>query len=174
VISIKKLFEQYSAEEIADAFVLPVKLTAKQRQAADQQLAQHRANRRMKMTGVEKLNVNLLQLKFRLVDYIGSESYNPLFTFGYFLEQYLQLINRKKKDFAGDIQIHESQLSQILKNRREPSESVLIRLELHSNNTIPAIDWFKLLEKEKGYQLKTNRSLREKEMQYVSHSLQLV
>jgi hypothetical protein len=51
---------------------------------------------------------------------------------------------------------------------------MLIRLELHSNNTIPAIDWFKLLEKEKGHQLKTDRSLRDKESQYVTRSLQLV
>ena len=45
-MSIKKIFEQYSPEEIADAFVLPVKLTAKQKQEADRQLAAHREKRR--------------------------------------------------------------------------------------------------------------------------------
>jgi len=173
-MSIKKIFEQFTPDEIADALVLPVKLNAKQRQEADKHLAAHREKRRAEMTEAEKLNIKLIQLKFQLEDYVKQEEYNPQFSFGYFLEQYLLLTNRKKKEFAHDIQIHETQLSQILKNRREPNESIMIRLELHSNNIIPAIDWFKLLEKEKGHQLKTNRSLRDKESGYVTRSLQLV
>ena len=47
----------------------------------------------------------------------------------------------------------------------------MILLELHSNNIIPAIDWFKLLEKEKGHQIKTDASLRKRESQYVSGKL---
>jgi len=64
-MSIKKLFEQYTPEEIADAFVLPVKLTAKQQREADRQLAEHREERRAGMTSAEKLNFPLPQLKFR-------------------------------------------------------------------------------------------------------------
>ncbi|MCO5950711.1 hypothetical protein [Mucilaginibacter flavidus] len=173
-MSIKKLFEQYSPEELAESFVFPVKLTAKQQREASEQLAKHRAKRRAEMTEAEKLNLRLLQLKFRLEDYITGDQYNPEYTFGYFLEQYLQLANRKKKEFAGDIQIHETQLSQMLKDRREPNNSVMVRLELHSNNIIPAVSWFKLLEKEKAYQLKTDKSLRDKESRYVTHNLQLV
>ncbi|MEO7212962.1 hypothetical protein [Mucilaginibacter sp.] len=173
-MSKKKVIEQYTRDEIAEAFVFPVKLSPKQQLEANIQLNNHRANRRAAMTGPEQLNLKLIQLKFRLEDYIDGENYNPQYTFGYFLELYLQLTDRKKKEFAADIQIHETQLSQILKNRREPNESLMIRLELHSNNTIPAIDWFKLLEKEKGHQLKTDKTLRDKESQYVKHSLQLV
>jgi plasmid maintenance system antidote protein VapI len=173
-MSIKKIFDQYTPEEIAEAFIFPVKLTARQQRVADKQLAEHRAKRRAAMTEAEKMNFKLLRLKLHLENYVKGDEYNPQFTFGYFLEQYLQLTNRKKKEFAMDIQIHETQLSQVLKDRREPNDSMLIRLELHSNNTIPAIDWFKLLEKEKGHQLKTDRSLRDKESQYVTRSLQLV
>jgi DNA-binding transcriptional regulator YdaS (Cro superfamily) len=173
-MSIKKLFEQHTPEELVESFVFPVKLTAKQQREADVQLAKHRAKRRAEMTDTEKLNLRLLQLKFRLEDYITGEQYNPEYTFGYFLEQYLQLTNRKKKEFAEDIQIHETQLSQMLKDRREPNNSVMVRLELHSNNIIPAVSWFKLLEKEKAYQLKTDKSLRDKESKYVIHNLQLV
>jgi len=59
-MSIKKLFEQYTPEEIADAFVLPVKLTDKQQPESDRQLAEHRENRRAEMTETEKLNFALL------------------------------------------------------------------------------------------------------------------
>ncbi len=172
-MSLKRL-KNYTTEDIADAMVLPVTLTSKQRKEADRQLSEHRAMRRTEMTEEEKLHFKLFRLKFQLEDYLKEDQYNPQFTFGYFLEQYLQLTNRKKKEFAGDIQIHETLLSSILKNRREPNESFMIRLELHSNNMIPAIDWFKLLEKEKGHQINTNRSLRDKESRFVTHSLQLV
>lgn len=172
-MSLKRLFKEYTPEEIADAMILPVKLSQKQRKEADRQLAEYRAKRRAKMTEEEKLHVKLLQLKFRLEDYVKGDQYNPQFTFGYFLEQYLQLTNRKKKEFARDIQIHETLLSNILKNRREPNDSIMIRLELHSNNMIPAIDWFKLLEKEKGHQIKTDASLRKRESQFVSGKLPL-
>jgi len=173
-MSIKKIFQEYTPEEIADAFVLPVKLSPKQKQEADRQLAEHRTKRRAEMTEEEKQHFKLLQLKFRLEDYVKGDDYNPQYTFGYFLEQYLELTNRKKKEFARDIQIHETLLSNILKNRREPNDSFMIRLELHSKNIIPAIDWFKLLEKEKAHQINTDKSLRDKERQFVKHSLQIV
>jgi hypothetical protein len=173
-MSLKNIFKEHTAEEIADAMMIPAKLTAKQKKEADKQLAEHRAKRRESMTEEEKLRFNLLKLKLQLEDYIKADYYEPEFTFGYFLEQYLQLINRKKKEFAGDIQIHETLLSSILKNRREPNESVMIRLELHSNNTIPAIDWFKLLEKGKEHQISTNKALRDKERGYIKRSLQLI
>jgi transcriptional regulator with XRE-family HTH domain len=174
MMSAKKIFEKYAPEEIAGAFVFPAKLTPKQQLEADRQLAEHRTKRRAEMTEAEKLQVKLLQLKFKLEDYLNGGQYNPQFTFGYFLEQYLQLINRRKKEFARDIQIHETHLSQLLKDKRPPNDRIMIRLELHCNNVIPAIYWFKLLEKEKGHQINTDRSLRDKESRHVTHSLQLV
>lgn len=167
-MSIEKTSPNYSAEELAEAYVFPVQLTAKQKVEAVNQLAKHRAKRRAEMSEADKLRGNLALLKFRLEDYISGDQYNPDFTFGYFLEQYLELIGRKKKEFALEINIHETQLSQMLKNRREPNESVMIRLELHSNNLIPAIDWFRLIEKEKAHYIETNELLRERESHYVN------
>ncbi|TZF81292.1 hypothetical protein FW774_18640 [Pedobacter sp. BS3] len=114
-----------------------------------------------------------MRLKFRIEDYIRTDGYDPAYTFGYFLEQYLQLTQRKKKEFAHDIQIHETLLSQILNDRREPTESIFIRLELHSGNTISAINWLKLAEKKKKHQIKTDHSLRERERQYVNNRLSI-
>jgi hypothetical protein len=171
-MSLKKRLKGITPEEIADGIMIPAKRTAKQKSEADRLLAEHRAKRRAEMTVEEELHFQLLKLKFQLEDYINESPYNPEFTFGYFLEQYLRLSNRKKKDFANDIQIHETLLSSLLKNRREPNESIMIRLELHSNNAIPAIDWFRLIEKGKEHQISTNKALRDKESRYVTRSLQ--
>jgi hypothetical protein len=172
-MSIKKILNKYTPAEIAEAFVLPVKLTAKQKQEADRQLAEHRAKRASEMPEEEKLQLQLMQLKFQLEEYVSSDRYDPGFTFGYFLEQYLQLNKKKKKEFEAVIQVHETLLSQIIKNHREPNNSFIIRLELHSNNVIPAIDWFKLIEKEKEYIIRTDITLRKKESQFVTGRLSL-
>jgi hypothetical protein len=168
-MNLKKLLKEYSPADIADAMVLPVKLTAKQQQEASRQLVERRAA----MTSEEKLQLDLMRLKLRLEDYITGDTYNPEFTFGYFLEQYLLLINKKKKEFAKEIQIHETVLSNMINKRREPNEAIIIRLELHSNNAIPAIDWFKLVEKEKEHIILTDTTLRKRESQYVTGRLMI-
>ncbi len=48
-MSLKRIFKKYTAEEIAEAMIIPVKLTPKQKQEADRQLAEYRAKRRTEM-----------------------------------------------------------------------------------------------------------------------------
>jgi len=173
-MSLKKIRTKYTDEEIVNSFVLPVTLTAAQKAEASNQLAEHRAKRRAERSVDTQLKVKLMQLKLRLENYIYSDQYDPKCTFGDFLSQYLLIVNKKHKDFAHDIKIHETLLSNIIKNRREPSQFIFIRLELHSNNTIPALYWYKLIEKETEHQLKTDTALRKKESQYVTSKLQLL
>jgi hypothetical protein len=61
----------------------------------------------------------------------------------------------------------------MINKRREPNEAIIIRLELHSNNAIPAIDWFKLVEKEKEHIILTDTTLRKRESQYVTGRLMI-
>ncbi|MEZ2338769.1 hypothetical protein AB6735_24175 [Mucilaginibacter sp. RCC_168] len=171
-MSIKKILTENNGEQIADSMLMPARITPRQKAKADQELAAHRKKRQESMSSDDKLRYQLMQLKFKLENYIKKGHFEPTHHFGYYLDQYLRVTGRKKKEFAVDIQIHQTQLSNIIKNRREPNESLMIRLELHSRNMIPAIDWFKLHEMEKGYQIKTDRNLREREKQFVTHSLQ--
>ena len=172
-MSYKKLLKQYTPEELAESFVFPVKLTPKQQKEADRELAEARQKSQAAMTDEQKVYAGLLQLRFQLEDYLKGDQYDPALTFGYFLDRYLQLNHKKKKEFAKEIQIHETLLSHLISNRREPNDSIMIRLELHSNNIIPAIDWYKLAEKEKEHQIRTDNSLRDKESPFVTHSLHL-
>lgn len=170
-MSTKDLFKEFSPQEVAEALVLPVSLTPEEKAEADRQLAEHRLRKKKMRTDAESLEFELMRLKLLLEDYIQQDDFVPKYTFGYFLDMYLQLTKKKKKEFAKEIQIHETLLSQILNNRREPSDFILIRLEIHSNNSIPAINWLKLVEKEKEFYFKNDRSLREKESQFVSGKL---
>jgi hypothetical protein len=46
-----------------------------------------------------------------------------------------------------------------------------IRLEIHSNNAIPATYWFKLVQKQKEFELKTDKELRRRENKFVHRRL---
>ncbi|MCH5720003.1 hypothetical protein [Niabella hibiscisoli] len=119
----------------------------------------------------EQLVSDILQLRFRLEEYLNSEAFNPEFKFSYFLKQYVQLLNKKRKVFAQEINIDETELSQLINDHRSPGENILIRLELHSNNAIPAIAWYKLIEKEKEHYINTNQFIRRREEKHVSNKI---
>ena len=52
-MSYKKLLQEHSPKDLADSFVFPVKLSAKQQEAADLQLTEARQKVREKMTAEE-------------------------------------------------------------------------------------------------------------------------
>jgi len=54
---------------------------------------------------------------------------------------------------------------------RMPPEYIAVRLEIHSNNAIPATYWFKLVEKQKEFELKTDKELRRRETKFVHRRL---
>ena len=170
-MSIKKLFEKFTPEELVESFVFPVKLTTKQRKEAEIQLKEAREKTQSEMTENDRLISRLLQFKFQLEDYLDSKDFNPSLTFSYFLREYVNLLNKKRKVFAEEISIDETMLSQLINMHRMPPDYMAIRLELHSNNILPAEYWYKLVEKERAYQIKTDKTLRKKEMKYVHSKL---
>lgn len=165
-----KKLDKYTAEELAEAFIFPVKLTKKQEKEAVEQLAAARRESQAKMTDNDRMTMNLFQLKFQLEDYLNEKKYDPEKNFGYFLKRYIDILNVKRKAFAGDISIDETLLSQMVHMRRTPPDYITIRLELHSNNIIPADYWIRLIDKHKEYEIRTDKKLRSKERKFV-HSL---
>lgn len=170
-MKLKKLFEKYSPEELTDAFIFPITLTLDQRMEAAEQLSAARKKGQKEMTKDDRLSLNVLQLKFQLEDYIQNKEFNPGLTFGHFLKKYVDLLNIKRKMFADEISIDETLLSQFINQHRMPPEYMAIRLEIHSNNSIPATYWFKLVEKQREHELNSNKDLRKKEIKNVHRKL---
>ncbi len=167
----KKLSTKHTPEVLAKAIIFPVTLTPAQKKEAAEQLAVARKKGQKEMTENDRLSLQLFQLKFQLEDYIQNKEFNPNLTFGHFLKQYVDLLQVKRKEFADAISIDETLLSQFINMHRMPPEYVAVRLEIHSNNTIPATYWFKLVEKQKEHELKTDKELRKKENKYVHRKL---
>ncbi len=170
-MSSKKLIQNTEATEAVKSFVFPVKLRAAQQKKADDELLHARRKVQVHITDRERLIAGLLQLKFQLEDYINSDEYDPKKNFGSFLLSYLNVTNKRSSDLANDIKIHKTLMSQIINNKRPPNDSFIVRLELHSNNTIPADYWFKLIQKEQVHELQTNRIIRKRERKHVLNKL---
>jgi hypothetical protein len=169
----RELNNVLTAEEIVDTMVPPVNLSPEQQANSDQMLAIARRNRRESLGKDANQRFQLRKLRFQLEEYIQQDQFQPDKNFGYFLYEYLRITKRKQKEFANDIHIHHTTVTNLLKNRKKPNDSLIIRLELHSCNMIPAIDWFKLHEMEKGYEIKTSTKLRDQEKAHIRHYLEL-
>src|SRR5690606_23154906 len=165
----KKILENIEPREAVRSFVFPVKKT---RQGQDKsELDEARKKLRSTMSDKDRLIAELLQFKFQLEDYINSDAYDPKKTFGKFLLNYLSVIGKKSSEFAKDINVHKTEISHIINGSRSPNDRFIVRLELHSNSSIPAEHWRKLSQKYEVYQLKNNRSLRASEKRKIKSKI---
>ena len=171
VMKRNKILEHIDPEEAASSFVFPVELSEKQKKKVSNDLARARRNSPKQMSEEEKLSINLLQLRLQLEDYLANQDYYSSMRFGPILKRYLEILKKKRVDFAREIDIHETLLSQLINNHRHPNDSIVIRLELHSNKSIPAEYWFRLVEKERIHAIRTNLKLRKEEKAHVSNRI---
>ena len=162
----KKLTEKYSGKELVESFVFRNNLSGKEERQVANDIAAARAKLKHQTEKDHSLRFKLLQLKYQMEDYI-NRPFDEQFTFGFFLKNYVDILKIKRYQFADEISIDETYLSQIINRHRPPSEEIIIRLELHSRNLINALTWFKLLEKEKENKINTDKSIRKKEKKYV-------
>jgi plasmid maintenance system antidote protein VapI len=170
-MSYKKLLKKYGPEELANGFVFPVKLTAKQKKEAAVQLAAARKRTQAEMTDETKFSLNAFGVRFRIESYLKQETFDPEITFGSFLKMYVELMEKKRKEFAEEISIDETLLSQLINGHRLPPDYVAIRLELHSNKIIPATHWIRLVEKQRLHEIANDKELRKKEEPFVHKKL---
>ena len=68
--------------------------------------------------------------------------------------------DKKDKQFADEVDVTPAVLSQYINNHRKPKDEFVIRLGLHSNGMIPAISWFKVIQKDKEHEIMTSQELR--------------
>lgn len=165
-------FSKFTCEELADAFVFPADkaLNAKEKKEEEDFWAARR-NQFENRTHGQKMYSKLLQLKFQLEDYIESSQYVEALSFGFFLNEYVSRQDKKDKDFAVEVGIKPAVLSQYINNHRNPTDEFIIRLELHSNGMIPAVSWFKVIQKDKEHEIMTNQKLRDEESKHVKNKL---
>ena len=171
---IKKLFEQYTLEELADAFVFPIHPDGVEQ--AEKDLQEFRAMRQREIanrTPEQWVEVKTTQIKYQILNYIDNIDPKEHWNFQYFLHEYIRAQGKKDKEFAADVDVKPYVLSQYLNGHRIPPKEFLIRLELHSNGLIPASWWFRLLQKSKETELMQDTAIRERESKHVKNKIEL-
>ncbi|GEN77955.1 helix-turn-helix domain-containing protein [Chryseobacterium hagamense] len=165
-------FSKFTSEELADAFVFPADqvLDAKEKKE-EEDFWTARRNQFNNRTHKQKMYSRLLQLKFQLEDYINSSQYLEAFSFGFFLNEYVSRQGKKDKEFAVEVDVKPTVLSQYMNDHRKPTDEFIIRLELHSNGMIPAISWFKVVQKDKEHEIRTSQKIRDEESKHVKNRL---
>ena len=163
--------KQHSGKELAEANVFPSQLSSSEKRKGENEFSRFRIQRIKNMSNEERLYSKLLQLKYLMEDYANSNEYNNHYTFSYFLNEYLHSLNINKTNFSKEISLHGAQLSRLLNNIDKPNEKILVRLEIHSNNIIPATYWYRIVDKQKEAELLSNRAIRKEESKNVTNNL---
>ncbi|MFK7982976.1 MAG: helix-turn-helix domain-containing protein [Saprospiraceae bacterium] len=145
------LSSKYTAKELAEAFVFPDELTGEAKKIADKEFVKLRMDLLKNRTEEDKIFSDLVRLHILMKDYLKTEPYNHLQSFGFYLGEYIAIVKKSKKEFAQDLGIHYTRLSRILNNREEPNIELCYRLETHSGELIPALSWWKLMVKKQEY-----------------------
>lgn len=163
------LRKEYTDEEIADFAMIPAEVGEEARKQAREEFAALRMERRTHMSKQDQLLSSLLSIKYQIGAYIESSDHDDSRSFKKMLLKYLESIGRKQKEFAEDIDIHPSRLNRILKGKEKIGKKIAYRLEEHSGEIIPAIYWWKLMQKEIEQEIKTDVELRESEKKHVTY-----
>ncbi|MCD6065857.1 MAG: hypothetical protein K0S33_683 [Bacteroidetes bacterium] len=166
-----KTSKKLTNRELAESYVFPNVLTGTEKEKADKEFLALRMQMLSKRTDDQKLYADVLQLKYKLEDYLNTQAYSHKLTFGYFLMEYLRILNKKQKDFAKEIDLHETRLNRILKDVEEPNKQLVYRLEYHSAKLIPALTWWKLIEKAVEFALLNDKETQKKEYAKVKNKL---
>lgn len=98
-------------------------------------LMQTRLDKIKHLSKQEILQARLLQLKLRMENYLKDPLLDNKNHFAKFLEIYVDLIYRKRGDFAMDMNVTANYLSKVINNHRKPKEEFILKLMIHSEKT---------------------------------------
>jgi plasmid maintenance system antidote protein VapI len=162
---IKEKKSIYTPQELAEAHVFAHNLSPIERTEVDAEMKILRLQRLAKMSSNQKLQSDLLRLKFLMEDAIQQDVYAENQNFSSFLQAYLKILDKKQVDFAAEISLHPTKLNQILNNKTTPNIPLVFRLEKHSGGIISALLWWKIFTKKMEADIKndTTRRLHEAE-----------
>jgi len=169
----KKIYQELSKEltdkEIAEAMIIPEDLREAEQKQADKELLAIRFEILRKQTEQQRIFSDLLRFKFQLEDYLKIGVYNESHSFGTYLNEYVRILKKTKKELAEDLGIHYTKLSRIFNDKDDPNIELTYRLEKHSGELIPAILWWKILVTKQEYEIRKDEKTRSREWEKVQN-----
>lgn len=147
----KELRKKYTLEEIADSMLIPADLSPEEKIEADKEIRVYRMKLLAEMSDEDRIISDVMRLRIKIENYLKEEPFLEDHTFGKFLEKYIRIINRSRKETAENLSLHYTKLSRIINDKEDPNVELCYRLEKHSGNMIPTKLWWKLIIKKQEY-----------------------
>ncbi len=170
----EELLKKHGSEELAEAFVFPHGLTPAEKEVADKEIKEIRMKMLNEMTPEQRIQGHLLGLRYRLEDVVklnGKSKYQ--YTFLSAFKEYQQFSEKNPAVFAAEIALTTRELNQLMNGKKAPDIALFHRLEKHSDGTIPAMLWCKLVAQQWKNEIQTDHEAREREAAKVKKATQL-
>lgn len=100
-------------------------LTSKEKREERKAILKAREARFRDRTENEVRTAKLMQLKYKMEEYLNAPNFNSESLFPIFLTTYVDCLYDKRKNFASDIEIEPMTLSHVLNKRRQPKDTFL-------------------------------------------------
>jgi plasmid maintenance system antidote protein VapI len=170
----EELRKRFTDEEIVEGYVFPDDMTQHEIDKIQEEFKKIRLALLKQRTEEQRLLSEVMRMKLLIQDYLKNGKFDEQFSFANQLREYIKIIDRSKKDFAAEIDIHPTRLSRMLNDKESPNVELTYRLEKHCGNVIPAIYWWKLFSKKLEQDIKNDEETRRIESNRVKNNLQFV
>lgn len=171
--SYESLSKEYSDEELSESFVFPSQLEGDEKKAAHAKFLKMRMELLKNMTPEEIMFGELIRMKLLQSDYFKTDSYDPGLSFTAQLKEYMRITRKSQSELCSDIGIEKTKLSKLVNGKLKPNVELMFRLEKHSQNTIPALNWYKTYLKDLEKELNDNIELKQAQYRFVKSSIDL-
>lgn len=159
----QKLKKKYTDEEIAESMLIPADLTSEEEKQMAEEMKAIRLQRLREVTDQDQILADVMRLRFQMERYVNTGVFSFDKTFGKYLEEYIRIFNKSRKDIAEDLSIHYTKLSRVINDKEEPNIGMAYRLEKHSGYLINARLWWKLTIKKQEFIIAQDDTTRKEE-----------
>jgi plasmid maintenance system antidote protein VapI len=167
----QKLKAKYTDEEIADSMLIPADLTEREKREMAEAMKVIRLQKFREMTEEDQILSDVMRLRFQMEAYLKQGGFSFQRTFGKYLEEYIRILKKTRKEIAEDLSLHYTKLSRIINDREEPNIELTYRLEKHSGHLLSAELWWKLMVKKQEFIISRDEETRKTEQEKVKNAL---
>jgi len=167
----QKLKKEYTDEEIVDSMLIPADLTEQESKTLAEEMKDIRFQKLREMTDEDRILSDIMRLRFDIESYLKKNIFSFEKTFGKYLEEYIRILKRSRKEISEDLSVHYTKLSRIINDKEEPNIELTYRLDKYSGNLIKAELWWKLSIKKQEFVLSQDHETRQKEEAKVKNFL---
>ena len=167
----QKLKKKYSDEEIADSMLIPADLTKEENKILEEEMRDIRMQKLRETSEEDRILSDVMRLRFQIQNYIDKGEFDFEKTFGKYLEEYVRVVKKNRREIADDLSVHYTKLSRIINDREEPNVELCYRLEKHSGELIKAELWWKLIIKKQAFIISKDEDTRKEERKKVKNHL---